>query len=126
MIGGHELFHSIGDGINEKGLNIKQLVDPQAITTMRMPFSGRPKSGLNLFQAIGLILNIRSAVEQTKMALLRNRIGKVMIGIYLFIADGTGAATGFEVDHDTQSYRFTDRVADKPFLFSTTPQAIKS
>jgi hypothetical protein len=125
VIGGHELFHSIGDGINEKGLNVKQLVDPQAITTMRMPFSGRPKSGLNLFQAIGLILNIRSAVEQTKMALLRNRIGKVMIGIYLFIADGTGAATGFEVDHDTQSYRFTDRVADRSFLFSTTPQAIK-
>jgi len=121
LVGGHGLLHPVGDGLNEKGLYVTQLADPGAITTLGMPLSGGPNSGLSVFQAMGMVLNTCATVEEAKIAILRNHVAEVVVGLHLLIADVSGAVTGFEIDHDTQSYRFTDRRVNEPFLCTNHP-----
>ena len=115
--GPNELLMPWGDGINEKGLWMSCMYDPQGGGRDGSPPVGGDVSGIVMTQLHQLILTTCATVEEAKEAILKNRILQTIMPLHMPIVDATGAATVFEIDKGG-AYTFTDRVAGEP-LFST-------
>ena len=115
--GPNELMMPWGDGINEKGLWMSCMYDPQGGGANGSPPVGGDVSGLVMTQLHQVILTTCATVVEAKEAILKNRIMQTMMPLHMPIVDATGAATVFEIDIHG-SYTFSDRKAGEP-LFST-------
>ena len=120
-LSGADLLNPWLDGINDTGLFITALDDPDAPGSPLITWGGGRDSGLSQAQAPSLLLQTCATVDDAKLALLRHRIFAPTSGLHFLIADAQGAATVFEIDHDTGESVFTDAAHDAPFIVTNHP-----
>jgi len=109
------------DGINEKGLWMSAMHDPQGGGADGSPVGGGDVSGMVVTQLAQMILATCATVEEAKNAILKNRVMQTLMNLHIPIADATGNVTVFEIDQRTGAYVFSDRVAGEPFFSTNHP-----
>lgn len=120
-LSGTDLLNPWLDGINDSGLFITVLDDPDAPSSPNITWGGGRDSGLSQNQMPPLLLQTCATVDDAKRALLRHRVFAPTSALHALIADAQGAATVFEVDHDTGEFVFTDATPDAPFVVTNHP-----
>lgn len=119
-LGGTDLLNPWLDGINDAGLFVTVLADPYGPHSP-LPWGGGRDSGLGQTQVPGLVLQACETVDDAKRVLLRHKIFTGANALHYLIADAAGAATVFEIDHDTGEFVFTDASPDAPFVVTNHP-----
>jgi hypothetical protein len=120
-LAGLDLLNPWLDGINDAGLFITVLMDPSAPASHLIHWGGGRDSGLSQVQMPALLMQTCATVADAKRALLHHRIFAPGAGLHTLIADAEGAATVFEVDHDTGDFVFTDAAPDLPLVVTNHP-----
>ncbi len=104
-VSGMNLLNPFLDVINEKGLFITGLVDPDAPTSSGAALSGGFATGLSICQLSQMVASKCTTVAEAKKELLVHRLLKSFKGLHWLIADAQGNATVFEVDNNTDGIR---------------------
>jgi len=121
MVGGQELLYPYIDAINEKGLYVSLFHDPWGVGDEAGAASGEAANGVSMIQAVGMLLETCSTVEEAKLKILNNRIGIMVMCSHMIIADASGDATIYEIDKHSQMYVFADREANEPLFITNHP-----
>ena len=74
-----------------------------------------------MVQAVGMLLDSCATVEEAKKKILDNRIMHMIMTAHMILADASGDATIFEIEHHSQAYVFTDRKANEPLFVTNHP-----
>ncbi len=105
-LGSLELFNGVMDGVNSQGLTVSYLADP-TLEEAALKDLTRPV-GLSANQMLRLLLDTCATVEETKIALLTNKLFMPIEGCHFLIADAQGNSAVAELSEKDFSMNFTD------------------
>ncbi|MBD0401527.1 C45 family peptidase [Flammeovirga sp. EKP202] len=116
MSGTNELLTPYVDAINEHGLFVTMLRDPETIGKEAGPSSGGDIAGLANTHILHQLVSTCKTVEEAKKVLLESRVTQTFLNFHIPIVDREGNATVFEIDKHSGAYVFTDREEGEPFF----------
>ena len=107
-IGSSDLANGAFDGINEKGLSVTVLQDPDTYIDPGTLVAGGTSGGLNFLQLVRSVLGNSASVEEAKDCIIENRVSMPFMGAHFLISDPSGNATIVEFDNVSRKVHFTD------------------
>ncbi len=106
-IGALDLLNMHVDAVNSKGLSVAMLEDDTYGMERIMKDLSR-QSGLNMSQAIRLIVDTCATVEEAKEAILNNKISVTLLPTHFMVMDSSGRSFIYERFSKDFSDRFLD------------------
>ncbi len=117
-VSGNNLLNPFLEVMNEKGLFITALADPDAPVAKDIKFSGEHMTGLSICQLPQMLAMKCATVGEAKMELLTHRFSMASLGLHWLIADMSGNATIFEINPETCHFVFIDAKPNEPLILS--------
>ncbi len=117
-VGCNNLLNPFLDVMNEKGLFIAALADPEAPASRSAGFTGGCMTGLSICQLPQMLATKCATVAEAKKELLVQRFSVAPLGFHWLIADAAGNATIFEVNPTTCNYIFIDGKPGEPLILT--------
>jgi len=121
LIGGLDVMHPVGDGLNEKGLWYAIFSDPAGVVKVAGPTAGEKISGITMIQLGPFLLQTCANVEEAKKKILESRVMMVGLGTHMIFGDKQGKGCIFEIDKISQAYCLTDRKVGEPLVITNHP-----
>lgn len=112
-----ELMGQRLEGMNSEGLTVIHLSDDETQGLGLMEPAGEDGVGISELQAVELLLDTCSTVEEAKEVLLMNKHYYQMLPVHLLVADGTGRAFVWEFSSNRNREVIID-LADQPQIIT--------